>query len=64
MLISDVFGLVAIVAFLLAILCAFNGWVFNIELLYGLFIVLGNGSVICFIIFVVLSLVMQAPGGH
>ena len=58
MLISDVFGLVAIVAFLLAILCAFNGWAFGIELLYRLFIVFGDGSVICFIIFVVLSLVM------
>ena len=32
MLISDVFGLVAIVSILLAILCAFNGWVFDFEL--------------------------------
>lgn len=64
MLISDVFGLVAIVSILLAILCAFNGWVFDFELLYKLFIVFGNVAIVCFIIFVVLSLVMKAPGGH
>lgn len=64
MLISDVFGLVAIVSILLAILCAFNGRVFDFELLYKLFIVFGNVAIVCFIIFVVLSLVMKAPGGH
>lgn len=64
MLISDVFGLVAIVSILLAILCAFNGRVFDFELLYKLFIVFGNVAIVCFIIFVVLSLVMEAPGGH
>ena len=57
MLISDMFGLVAIVLLLITILCAFNGKVFDIEILYKLSIIFANIAIICFIIFVVLSVV-------
>lgn len=57
MLISDIFGLAAIVSMLIALLCCFNGLIFDSELLIGLVKVFVNITIICFIIFVVLSVV-------
>lgn len=56
--ISDIFGLAAIVSMLIALLCSFNGYIiFDSELLIGLVKVFVNITIICFIIFVVLSVV-------
>ena len=56
--ISDIFGLAAVVSMLIALLCSFNGYIiFDSELLIGLFEVFVNITIVCFIIFVVLSVV-------
>jgi len=57
MLISDIFGVVAIVLLLITILCALNGKLFDIEILCKLSIIFANIAIICFAIFVVLSVV-------
>lgn len=57
MLISDKFGVIAIVLMLITILCALNGKVFDIEILCKLSIIFANIAIICFMIFVVLSVI-------
>ena len=57
MLISDKFGVVAIVLMFVTVLCALNGKVFDIEILCKLSIVFANVAIICFIIFVILSVI-------
>ncbi len=57
MLISDKFGVVAIVILLVTILCALNGKAFDIEILCKLSIVFANVAIICFIVFVILSVI-------
>lgn len=57
MLISDKFGVIAIVLLLVTVLCALNGKVFDIEILYKLSIAFANIAIICFIIFVILSVI-------
>ena len=57
MLISDIFGVVAIVLLLITILCALNGKLFDIEILCKLSIIFANIAIICFAIFAVLSVV-------
>lgn len=57
MLISDKFGVVAIVILLITILCALNGKIFDIEILCKLSIVFANVAIICFIVFVILSVI-------
>ena len=57
MLISDKFGVIAIVLLLVTILCALNGKLFDIEILCKLSIVFVNVAIVCFIIFVILSII-------
>ena len=57
MLISDKFGVIAIVLLLVTILCALNGKLFDIEILCKLSIVFVNVAIVCFIIFVILSVI-------
>ena len=57
MLISDKFGVVAIVLLLSTVLCALNGKVFDIEILYKLSIIFANVAIVCFMIFVILSVI-------
>lgn len=57
MLISDKFGVIAIVLLLITILCALNGKCFDIEILCKLSIVFANVAIICFIVFVILSVI-------
>jgi hypothetical protein len=57
MLISDKFGVIAIVLLLVTVLCALNGKVFDIEILCKLSIIFANAAIVCFIAFVVLSVI-------
>ena len=57
MLISDKFGVIAIVLLLVTILCALNGKLFDIEILCKLSIVFVNVAIVCCIIFVILSII-------
>lgn len=58
MLISDKFGLVSIVLLLIAIICAFNAKVLDIEVFCKLYIVFANAAIVCFMAFVILSLLL------
>ncbi len=57
MLISDLFGLIAIVCLLIAILCAFNGIILDIEILLKLALISADIAIVCFIAFVILSVI-------